>query len=86
MSEAVRRRASKDWAVIILAAAFGIALIVVTVAVLWTAINNGKPGLAVTEQDVQLLTGWGGGVIGVLGAYVGFRAGDRQDHEGEPHD
>ena len=84
MSGPVRgRRPSKDWAVIILATAFGIALIVVTAAVLYTAINNGKAGLAVTETDVQLLTGWGGGVIGILGAYVGFRAGGNGEHHND---
>ena len=72
-------RGGKDWAVIILAAALGVALIVVTTAVLYSAVHNGKPGLAVTETDVQLLTGWGGGIIGILGAYVGFRAG-RTEH------
>ena len=76
-----RRRAPKDWAVIILAAALGAALIVVTTAILYTAVNNGKGGLAVTETDVQLLTGWGGGIIGILGAYVGFRAGNGEHHD-----
>ena len=69
-------RRGRDWAVIILAAALGVALVVVTAAILYTAINNPRGGLAVTETDVQLLTGWGGGIIGILGAYVGFRAGN----------
>ena len=69
----------RDWAVIILATALGAALLVVTAAILWAATHNGKNGLAVTETDIQLLMAWGGGIIGVLGAYVGFKAGSKHD-------
>ena len=70
----------KDWAVIVLAAALGTALIVITVAVLWVSLHNGKPGLAVAETDVQLLMAWGGGIIGIVGAYVGYRAAAHQNN------
>ena len=72
-------RAHRDWAVIILAASLGVALVVVTAAIVYTAVNNPRGGLAVNETDVQLLTGWGGGIIGIIGAYVGFRASDRRN-------
>lgn len=66
----------RDWVMMALAIAFGAALIIVTVAILWTALHNGKAGLAVTSTDAELLMAWGGGIIGIIGAYVGFRAGD----------
>ena len=74
-------RVTRNWAIIILAAAFGVAFVVVTVAILYTALNNGKGGLSVSETDVQLLTGWGGGIIGIIGAQIGFRAGEKDKHD-----
>ena len=71
----------RDWAVLVLASAFGAALLVVTAAILWAATHNGQPGLAVTQADVELLMAWGGGIIGVLGAYIGFRAGEKDRHD-----
>jgi sulfite exporter TauE/SafE len=64
---------SKDWVVLTLAFGFSTALNIVVFAVLWDALFSKDPGLS--ENAVQLLTGWGGGVIGVIGAYVGYKAG-----------
>jgi hypothetical protein len=40
--------------------------------VLWDALFSPESGLS--DNAVQLLTGWGGGMIGVIGAYVGYKA------------
>jgi Mn2+/Fe2+ NRAMP family transporter len=77
-------RTAKDWAVVILAISFGVALILVCAAVLWNALHNGQAGLSVTENDTQLLMAWGGGIIGILGAVVGGRIGERRDQTQRP--
>jgi hypothetical protein len=42
-------------------------------AVLYDAIRSEGPGLS--ENATQILTGAFGGIIGVLGSYLGYRAG-----------
>lgn len=46
----------------------------VTFAVLYDALFSNQTGLS--DNAVQLLTGWGGGMIGLIGAYVGYHAGE----------
>jgi hypothetical protein len=63
---------------IILAAGISLSLLTMTVATLYSAfvrLGAGGPGLS--ENATQVLTGWGGGMIGVLGAYVGYAFGKR---------
>jgi uncharacterized YccA/Bax inhibitor family protein len=69
-----------DWVAIILAAGVSLALITATAAVAYTGILTGKP---VGENITQILTGWGGGIIGVLGAYVGKKISDHQNGNGK---
>jgi hypothetical protein len=57
---------------LVLAVTLGIAFNLFTAAVLWTAIDGDAP---LSENATQVLTGWGGGIIGVLGAYIGYRVG-----------
>lgn len=44
-----------------------------TVAVLYDALFSSGPGLS--ENATQVLSSWGGGIIGVIGAVVGYQAG-----------
>lgn len=69
-----------QWVAIILAVGMAVALNITTVALLWAAaIRLGvDPDSGLSENGTQLLTGWGGGIIGVLGAYVGYSFGKRQ--------
>jgi hypothetical protein len=74
-----QRRGTSDTVAIILAASIGLALNAVTIAILWAAayrlgvdVNSG-----ISENGTQLLTGWGGGIIGVLGSYIGFTFGKK---------
>jgi hypothetical protein len=60
---------------IVLAVGVSISLLALTGTVMW-AITRGETSdparlIAVT----QVLTGWGGGILGVLGAYVGYSFG-----------
>jgi len=68
----VRRSASV--VAIALAIALGLAVNVVTFAVLYDAIRSPDEGVSLTENATQLLTTAFGGIIGVLGSYIGFRA------------
>jgi hypothetical protein len=46
------------------------------------ALWGDEPGLS--ENATQILTGWGGGIIGVIGALVGYKAGEtKRDNEDE---
>lgn len=63
------------WVAIILAVGIAVALNVMTFAALWVALqpfSSDVPRLG--ENSTQVLTGWGGGIMGVLGAYVGYMA------------
>jgi hypothetical protein len=64
--------ASGSTVAVILAVALALAFNLFTLAVLYTAIQNDAP---LSENATQVLTGWGGGIIGILGAYIGYRIG-----------
>lgn len=62
----------REWVAIILAVGIAIAINCVTIGVLYDAIFSKGPGLS--ENATQVLTTAFGGIIGVLGAYVGFKS------------
>ena len=64
---------ARDWLGIVLAIGICTALNVIVFAVLYDAIVSAQSGLS--ENATQVLTGWGGGIIGILGAMVGYKAG-----------
>jgi len=69
-------RAAKTGATLValvLAVGMATALNLFCVAVLWDAISSAGPGLS--ENATQILTGWGGGIIGILGTVFGYTSG-----------
>ena len=73
---------SRDAIAMILAIGLATALNLITIAVLYDAIRDpARAGLS--ENATQILTGWGGGIIGILGAVFGYRAAAQHtaDHE-----
>jgi hypothetical protein len=72
------RRGSRDGGAdavaVLLAVGIATALNVIVVAVLYDAIKN-PADAGISENATQILTGWGGGIIGILGAVFGYRAG-----------
>jgi hypothetical protein len=58
---------------VILAIGLATAINFITVAVLYDAIFSEGPGLS--ENATQIITTAFGGIIGVLGSYIGYRAG-----------
>jgi hypothetical protein len=62
---------------VILAVGISASLIFMTVAALYIVIiSHGNPS-TLGENTTQVLTGWGGGMLGVLGAFVGYAFGDK---------
>lgn len=78
-------RFTADTVAIILAIGVAVALNIVTVALLWAAWQrlgiNVDSGIS--ENGTQLLTGWGGAMIGVLGSYLGYRYGEKKANGAE---
>jgi hypothetical protein len=73
----VRPHVNRDWIALTLAIGMCTALNVMTIAVLYDAlVNHADAGLS--ENATQILTGWGGGIIGILGTVFGYRAGSAQ--------
>jgi hypothetical protein len=58
---------------LVLATGLALAIVIVTVGVLYDAIFSKGPGLS--DNATQVLTTAFGGIIGVLGSYIGFKAG-----------
>lgn len=65
--------AASNAAVVVLAVGIATAMNLVTLASIWDAFTSSEPGLS--ENATQVLTTLGGGILGVLGAAVGYKAG-----------
>jgi hypothetical protein len=74
------RAISRDAIALILAIGLATALNLITVAVLYDAVLN-PDSAGLSENATQILTGWGGGIIGILGAVFGYRAGAQQTQD-----
>jgi hypothetical protein len=74
----------RDWVAVILAVGLVTAMNCFTFAVLWDAFHSDESGLS--ENATQVLTGWGGGIIGILGVVFGMRNGqvDPESPETDP--
>lgn len=71
------RHPVRDWVAIILAIGLASAINVITIAVLYEAIQQSEP---LSENATQVLTTAFSGIVGVLGAYIGFRIGERRSN------
>lgn len=63
----------KDWVAIILAIGLSVGVNCLTIGVLYDAIVSSQSGLS--ENATQILVASFGGMIGVLGSYIGYKAG-----------
>jgi hypothetical protein len=80
MTDRVEPIPSRDWIALILAVGLATALNLIVGAILYDAIRDPQ-GAGISENATQILTGWGGGIIGILGAVFGYKAG-AADREG----
>lgn len=82
-----RRRRPSDVVAVILAASMGLALnLFIIGAIAESYANPITLPVGLSDNATQVLTGWGGGVIGVIGALVGMRVGDSRskDRDDDP--
>ena len=70
----------KDWVALVLAVGLTLAVNTITLGILIAAFSRAKATngvYALSENATQILVSVFGGMIGVLGAYLGYRAGER---------
>jgi hypothetical protein len=65
---------ARDWVAIILALGIVVSINLFAVGVLYDAIASSGPG-RLSENATQVLTLAFGGIIGLLGSYVGYKTG-----------
>ena len=65
----------RDWVAIILAIGIATAINLLMFAVLWDALFSNEAGLS--ENATQVIIAAFGGIIGVLGSFIGFKAAER---------
>lgn len=68
---------ARELVALVLAVGLGVAINCVCFGVLYDAVRSDTPGLS--ENATQILTTAFGGIIGVLGSFIGYRAGARTD-------
>jgi hypothetical protein len=66
------RQRGTEWVAIVIAAGFALGFNIFCFAVLYTAVRAHAP---LSENATQVLAGWGGGMIGLLGGFLGYRVG-----------
>lgn len=76
----------KDWVALVLTIGLCTATNILVIAVLYDAVFSEGPGLS--ENATQILVAVFGGMIGVIGSYIGYRAGSidqqqRLDQDGQ---
>lgn len=74
----------RDRVAIVLAVGLAVAINVLTVAIVADAFFSPIPGLS--ENGTQILTTAFGGIIGVLGSYIGYRTGLERGRREPPED
>ena len=65
-----------DWVAVILSLGVAVSMIILITGVVWGAIKHGSTAATLTENETQVLIAAFGGIFGILGAYLGFRAGN----------
>ena len=75
----------RDAIALVLAIGLVTALNVICVAILYDALRDPAEA-GISENATQILTGWGGGIIGILGAVFGYKAGQQAGATDEPAD
>ena len=68
---------SRDWVALILAIGLCTALNAFVFFAIYDAITD-PTHAGLSENATQILTGWGGGIIGILGTVFGVRLGTQQ--------
>jgi sulfite exporter TauE/SafE len=75
------RNSARDWVAVILALGIATAINMLMIAVLWDAVRSDTPGLS--ENSTQVIIAGFGGIVGILGGYLGGRAVERAQRDGD---
>jgi len=73
------RRRGVDVVAVVLAAALGVAVVLILITAIVNVIDHQAPTPTLGENTTQVLTSAVGGIVGVLGAYVGYSFRDRDE-------
>lgn len=77
--------ATTDLVAIILAAGMVVALnLFIVGAILESYANPITLPVGLSDNATQVLTGWGGGIVGVIGALVGIRVARKRSDDEQP--
>ena len=68
-----RRFPASDYVAIILASGVTLAIVILVIGIVWTAVKHGVTASSLTENEVQVLVASFSGIFGILGAYIGYR-------------
>lgn len=63
----------RDLVAIILAIGLSLALVLLMVGVLWDAVRSDTPGIS--DNAAQVIELGFGGIIGIIGSFLGYKAG-----------
>ena len=77
------KRSTSDVIAVVLAAGLSLSVIALVVGVSVAAVKNGSTASTLSENETQVLTTAFSGMIGVLGAWVGYRAARGQPRDPE---
>ena len=73
------RRPGVDLVALVLAIALGVTVVLIMVSALINVVDHQAPTPTLGENTTQVLTSAIGGVVGILGAYVGYSFRRRHD-------
>jgi len=74
------KRGGQEWVAIVLGIGIAVAVNLVTFGLMWEAVFRSG---TMSDNATQLLTTAFGGIVGVLGSYVGFRSGIASERRSE---
>jgi hypothetical protein len=77
----LKRRLGVDLIALVLAVSLGIAIVMIMVSAIINVVDHQAPTPTLGENTTQVLTSAMGGVVGILGAYVGYAFRRRHDEE-----
>lgn len=72
----------REWAALVLAIGLSLGIVIICLAVAINAVQHQEP---LSDNATQVLTAAFAGIVGVLGSYLGYRAGERHERERNNH-
>lgn len=68
----MRKLGTSEWVALILASGVSIAIIILVIGVVWSAIKHGSTAATLTENETQVIIASFSGIFGILGAFLGY--------------